>query len=868
MTNVQLPVGTVTFFFTDIEGSTRLLQDVGDEAFAGFLEQHDRLIRSSIAMHGGIEIRTEGDAFFVVFTSAPDAAMAAIDAQKALQTNSWPGGLDLRVRMGLHTGNGRLGGDNYLGIDVHRAARISDAGHGGQILTSRTTADLLSSMSGGDEMSVVEIGEYRLKDVGAEQLFQLSAPGMLTEFPPPRSLGQTGSRVPEQMTTFIGRDTEIQQVSGSLAGNRVVTLTGPGGTGKTRLAMTVADSLADGYRDGAFFVPLSGISDPDLLAITILKGFGLQTNSMGILPIDHLKSYLAEKEMLVVLDNFEQLVDSADVVSSFLAVSRDVSVLVTSRVPLRIGGEVEVMVPPLPTGSSAEDGGLSESGVLFIDRVRTARPDFEPTREDLSAISQLTERLDGLPLAIELAASRIKVLTPQQMLERLDNKLLSIRGGDLPSRQRTITGTIAWSYDLLTESAQQLFVRMAVFVGGATLEEIESVCHTHDSEFEVFDDLGELVDHSLVREVGGDGPTRFAMLHVIREFAYQALNQRSEEEEFRNRHTLVYTEMVESAHGELLTSSRLKWLDRLAAEHDNIRAAMDWAVSRGDAASALTLAAGMWRYWQSRGPLPEATERVKQALSVDGDFPVLRAKTLEAAGGVAYWRGDFEAMDKPYAEAVAILREHGSSSDLAFSLYNLSFARGGVGDDAGAKAALRESLELATDTGDVFGVARANWGFYNVSWYGGDYEEAIRYSRLAIDGFESGDAPFDLGWAYFGLGDALMNTRDLVESRKAFNKGLPALLETGDLPGLILYLSAFAALEVLCDNDDRAARLAGAAQSMREKTGQSLYDTDFWSEPLKDVRDLVGSINDETVAEFQEGRLMTPAEAVHYAMNQ
>ncbi len=857
-----LPTGTVTFLFTDIEGSTRLVQEIGDDRYRDVLETHYGLIRKEIEDNNGVEIRTEGDAVFAVFASAPDGVAAAAAAQQALAAQPWPDEIAMRVRMGLHTGTATLGGADYLGLDVHRAARIADAAHGGQILVSKATASLAAQAMGSD-VRILDLGVFQLKDVGDETLYQVTATGVPGDFPPPRASGPAPSLIPRPQTSFVGREAEVADVTSLLASHRLITLTGPGGTGKTRLSLEVVESLEGRYRDGIFFVELSDLEDPDLLADAILSTLGLQSNSVIVEPEDHLVSYLTGKESLLVLDNFEHLIEAHQLVGRIISTTESVSILVTSRVPLRVGGEREMTVPPLGTDSGDT---LSEGARLFLDRAQTVRPGFAPEPDELTAIEALVERLDGLPLAIELAASRLRVLPPEEILTRLHNKLLATRSGDLPSRQKTIDSTIGWSFDLLTEPAQRLFARLSVFAGGASLEELDRVCRDNDeTNVDVIDNLEELIEQSLVTETRGSGPARFSMLHVIREFAYETLVSRDEEGGYRNRHTRVFTELVEAAHPEMLTGARLKWLNRLSEEHNNIRAALDWAVDSGDSASALKIAAGMWRYWQTRGPLPEAKERVTQALGMPGDHPILRARALEAAGGIAYWIGDLEAMEAPYAEAVSILREHGSEDDLSLALYNLSFPLTAQGRYDEASDALDESEQLAQSTDDRYAAARVFWGRFNLAWYQGDKEDAVRQSELAMAAFEPLDAPFDLGWSRYALGDSLMKIGRLAEARKAFRDGILTFAEAYDLPALILFLSDFAALEVMSERRDRAARILGAVQTIRRQIGMSLWDTAAWEEADKEVRELLGEVDDE-YTDFQEGTTMSPSQAVAYAV--
>ena len=867
----DLPAGTVTFLFTDIEGSTSLLQDLGQEAFTHQLTDHDQILRSAINSAGGVVVRTEGDAFFAAFETASAAVKAAVEAQRGLQTHRWADNADIRVRMGVHTGTGILVGDDYIGIDVHRAARIASAGWGGQILISTATKAIVDhALPNGVE--VADLGEHQLKDIEAESIYQLVISGLISSFPAIRSIGPAVSKLPTQLTRFVGRQRELADVIAFLDSKRLLTLTGPGGTGKTRLAIRAAGEVTDDFNDGVYFVALAGLSDPNLVTITVMETLGLRTSTAGVKPIDHLSSYLASKQMLLVLDNFEHLIEGAFVVGEMLRAGPNIKILVTSRVPLRIRGEQEVPVPPLSTSTTDEEG-PSESVELFLDRALAIRPDFDSDGPNVTAVAELTTRLEGLPLAIELAASRVNVLSPEAILDRLDNRLLSNPSSDLPSRQKTIVNTIGWSYDLLEEPSRRLFERCSVFVDGGTLPEIESVCgEPDDTGSDVLEGLSVLVDHSLIRPTSIGGETRYTMLIVIREFAYAALVARDEEEDVRLRHAAVYRELVEMAEPRLITSERAVWLDRIAADHDNIRAALDWAVEHGDTETALAIAGGMWRYWQTRGPLPEAMDRVNQALALPNASPRMRAKGLEAAGGIAYWRGDFEATLAPWDEAVEILREHGSRKELAFALYNFSFAvgaTGATGATESAEAALEESRAISEALDDPMGRARVDWAMCNVSFSKGELEldGALGCGLSAVEQFELLDAPYDLGWSCYAVAQILVLRGDFDDALLYLDRGITPFLEAGDLSALNLFLASYAAIAIKAGDVPRGGRLIGASRAMEEKTGVALLDVEVLNDPWEEIRGFEAQ-NDETAKDdLMEGRHMSPDEAVAYALD-
>ena len=532
MTRRRLPTGTVTLLFTDIEGSTGLLQELGG-GYSVVLEQHRRLLREAFQRHGGVEVDTQGDAFFYAFAKATDATAAAREAQAALA------GGDVRVRIGMHTGEPVLTDEGYVGIDVHRAARICSAAHGGQTILSAATARLV-------EADLRDLGEQRLKDLDAPlHLYQLGQ----DDFPPLRTLNL--SNLPIQVTALIGRQRECDEVTTLVGEHRLVTLVGPGGCGKTRLALQVAAATIDEFKDGVFWIPLAPVREPDLVEPTIAKVMGISGG---------LAAHLANRKALLLLDNFEQLIDAAPSLGELLGATTALKLLVTSREPLQLSGEWEYAVPPLPQNDAI---------ALFTERARALKTDFEPD----AAVAEVCRRLDGLPLAIELAAARVKALGPQQLLDRLGRRLDVLTSGtrDVPTRQRTLRATIDWSYELLAPTEQELFMRLAVFVGGWTLDAAEAVADAG------IDTLESLVVKSLV----GRNADRFGMLETLREYALERLDASGQGERLRDRHARFFLELAEMGHPEV-ERGEARWTRRLGAEHDNLRVALQHFVEAGD----------------------------------------------------------------------------------------------------------------------------------------------------------------------------------------------------------------------------------------------------------------------------------------------
>jgi predicted ATPase/class 3 adenylate cyclase len=869
----DLLTGTVTFLFTDIEGSTRLLQRLGDR-YREVVDGHGRILREAISAGGGTEVHTEGDSFFAVFTSPAGALAAAVQAQRALATHPWPEGHSVRVRMGVHTGEGVRGGDDYIGLDVHLAARIAAAGNGGQVLVSEATRALVEH-SLPDGVSVRDLGRHRLKDIEQpEHLYDLVIDGLPSEFPTIRTVDARPTNLPPQRTSFVGREREVAEVTSLLAETRLLTLTGPGGTGKTRLALKVAADQLDRFPDGVFFADLSPIVDPALVPSVIAQAH-LVREEAGRDLLDTLADHLRDRHLLLVLDNSEQVIEAGAAIARLVDLAPRLTVLATSRAPFHVSAEHEYQVPPLALpdpGHMVDLEGVarSEAVALFTERASAIRPGFQITGQNAPAVAEIAVQLDGLPLAIELAASRLKVLSPEALLERLRQRLSLLTGGarDLPERQRTLRGTIEWSHDLLQAEERRLFARLGTFTGGWTLEAAEAICGP-GLDLEILNGLGTLVDHSMVRPgEPGDGEPRFNMLETIREFAVERLALSGEEDELRRRHAERFRDLAEEAERHLTREDRLVWLSRLEGEHDNLRAAMDWSERIGDADTGLRTAAAVWRFWLQRGHLSGGRARLERLLAMPGAAVpgAVRARALSALGGITYWQNDYPPMRAAYEEAVDIARELGDPRLLASALLDLSSIPNLDQDADGAEAILREALSTAEDAGDRALTAElwSNIAFLEV--LRGNPAGAIELRRTAIDILREEGAVWQVGQYLGGLAMITRMAGDIEAARSHLREAIEIYVQDRDELSISMSLTSLALIANDQGHHERAARLVGAAARMRDELGGGV-PPEFvgrWGDPDEDARRALGE-NAYRRARA-EGYAMHSEEAVAYAV--
>ncbi len=892
----RTPTGTVTFLFSDIEGSTRLELALGTDAYATVREQHRALLRAAFQAHGGRERSTEGDSFFVVFETARAAIRAAVEGQRALTEAAWPEGADVLVRMGLHAGEATDVAGDLVGYDINRAARIAGVAFGGQIVVS----DAVRALTGepGDGISLRDLGEHRLKDLREpERLAQVVASGLRDTFPPLRSIDARPNNLPTQLTSFVGRDEELAAALALLGRTRLLTLTGPGGIGKTRLSLQIAAAAADDFPDGIWFVPLEPVRERELVAPTIARVLGV-TDKAGRSVVDLIAETVGSGRVLFVLDNFEQVVAAAPIVPELLARLPGLRIVVSSRTALRVSGEQEYAVPGLPAPADIEH--LSElerlnlpagsatvtaaaletyaAATLFVARARAIKPGFELTDANAPAIARICVRLHGMPLAIELAAARIKLLSPEQIEGRLDSRLGLLTSGsrDLPERQQTLRGAIAWSYELLEPGVARLLDRLSVFVGGFELELAERVCGSaSDLGIDVLDGISVLVDQSLVRSEETPDAVRFSLLESIREYAAEMLEQRGECEAIEERRGSALVELAEEAAPNLAGTDQRRWLDRLEREHDNLRATLVWAMDRPEPEIAVRLGFALWRFWQQRGYLNEARARLTELDRRGWDLsPVLRARLAEARGGVAYWQGDRDEAGACYAQALSLWRAIGDRGEVANALYNRAYAEavgimGGEPSEAlrgEPSAMLEEALEIYRDLGDTAGEGNVLWGLGSFSFFMDHPADAEGWYRQALERHRAAGHRTMEAWSLHMLSLSLLAQRRTVETKEYASQALQLFQQAGDVSGINLVLDDLAGVAVIDGDLPRAGRMWGAARRLQRVTGAELAsfnESGFGTYGYPNPRDAMSPEDLERYG--AEGAAMSLDETVAYA---
>jgi predicted ATPase/class 3 adenylate cyclase len=915
------PTGTLTFLFTDIEGSTRMWER-SPQAMQVALARHDELLRRAIEERGGYVFKTVGDAFCCAFPTAPDALEAALDAQRLLLKERW-GEMDpLRVRMALHIGAAEERDGDYFGPPLNRVARLLSAAHGGQVLLSLPTHEMVRDQLPAG-MNLAELGEHRLKDLfRPERVFQLVSPDLPSEFPPLRTLDAYRNNLPLQPTPLIGREKEVSEVCNLLRGDetRLLTLTGPGGIGKTRLALQAAADLLDDFSDGTFFVPLATLSEAELFLPAVAEMLGVRET--GEQPLhESLKDYLSERRMLLLLDNFEQVLGAAPAVTELLAAAPGLKVLATSRAPLGLYGEHVYPVPPLALPDLKRPPSLErltqyEAVGLFLERARALKPDFAITNDSAPAVAEICVRLDGLPLAIELAAARITMLPPRAMLQRLTSRLKLLTGGarDLPERQRTLRATIEWSYALLDEGERLLFARLAVFSGGRTLEAIEAICDTRgDLPVDAFEGVSSLLDKSLIRqEEGPNGEPRFVMLETVHEFAREKLRQSAEADEIRRVHAQFFLTLAEEAFPEFKGPDQLEWIERLEAEHDNMRAALSWASERKEVEVALRLGGALGWFWSVRGYQSEGRRWLEEALAIDGRVPpeeramalagvgwlalqqgdLDRAKEaceeglqllaneareeareaklnlLSCLGWVALERGEHRQAQQLFEESLALSREMSDTWWLASSLSRMALVFHSLGHSDKATELYEQSMDLFREQGDKNSLAECLINLAMLVYSQGDLGRAAQLTEEAVALFRELGTRGGVSLGLYNLGWIALLQDDLGRAADLYRESLSLSWDSGRNPIVQSALEGSACVAGAKGETERAVRLWGAAQTLHETKGIP-RDTDFLAEADACISAVRSGMGEEAWEEaWRKGRAMTLDEAVSYALEE
>jgi predicted ATPase/class 3 adenylate cyclase len=861
-------VETFTFLFTDIEDSTALVRRLGEGLYAQLLADHHSLIRSGLAAHDGQEVDTQGDAFFAVFSSPRACVAAVIEMQRALEAHSWPGGEHVRVRMGVHTGEASRTATGLVGLDVHRAARVAAVGYGGQVLLSEAAAalvrDFLPAGAG-----LADLGVHRLKDLGRpERIFQLQAAGLQAGFPPLRSLGSPAlaNNLPAQVTTFIGRERELSEVRALVASSRLVTLTGAGGCGKTRLGLQLAAGLLDGSGDGVWLVELAAVLDEDAVAPAICRALGIAAQP-GRPVLETLLDALALQDVLIVLDNCEHLIGAcAKAADAIVRRCPRVRLVATSREPLGIGGEAVYRVPPLslpgPGESALAAAGSSDAVALFVDRARAQGTGLVVDEATAPLVVSICARLDGLPLAIELAAARLRSLSLRGLADRLDQRFSLLTGGSRTAlaRQQTLRATVDWSYSLLHGAERSLLRRLSVFAEGFDLDAAEAVCSFGDLGLsDVAGLLGSLVDKSLVVAEPAGEALRYRLLETIRQFAAERLaGDGGEATAVAAAHCAHYLSVAETAAPHLTGPGQGSWLARLDTDQANLRRAAEHAAGRADGtAQVLRLGVALRRYWMARSRDEEALALLTPALDrpeARADPELFGAALVTAAIAARY--ADVTAALRLGDQAVKVARQLGTGRLLIESLAALGFAYYFAGQPERGLPPGREAVERARQLGDdvLLGASLMEYlhcyALMDPAHAGPLFTEAIActlrsgdhlvagflLTNASVHALRAGDIPAARAYLQqaaqatqtiggndlhqsINMGWVLRQDHDPDGARSSFETALRLSRRSGDRADV-----AYASLGLAClaaDEGDwpRAAMLHGVAQAFLDRTG-------------------------------------------------
>ncbi|MCW3098276.1 MAG: putative ATPase [Chthonomonadaceae bacterium] len=889
----SLSVGTVTFLFTDIVGSTRLW-DTEPEAMKQAHARHAELIAESVTAHQGhlVRIRGEGDSTFSVFRSAPDALAAACAFQCALTAEAWPTRTPLRVRAALHCGTAELREGDYNSTAVNRCARLRGIAAPGQTLVSQVVVEMTRDNlpEGG---TLLSLGAHRLKDLQRpEQVYQLCHPDLPSEFPPLHSLDSLPTNLPQQLNSFIGREKEIaylvfllspHQASASSVAGRLLTVAGAGGAGKTRLTVQAGAELLDLYPDGVWLVELAALTEGSMVVQAITTVLGLREEP-GRTLLATLQEHLRDREMLLILDNCEHLVDAcARVAQTLLHACPNVRLLATSRETLNIPGETVWRIPSLSLPEegadlSAASVSASEAAQLFVERAQAVVPSFHVTAQNAGAVAQISRRLDGIPLALELAAARVRSLSAEQIAERLDDRFRLLTGGSrtaLP-RQQTLRGLIDWSYQLLNEREKTLLRRLSVFSGGWTLDAAESVCADDPEDpdakieaWEVLDLLDSLVEKSLALSEEANQQRRYRLLETIRQYSRERLDESAEASAVRCRHRDVLLRFVEETAEQLGGPDQVEMLNRLEREHDNIRAAQDTCTREANGGRiALRIAGALWRFWHIRGHYAEGRRRFETALaSPEAQEPSAeRMRALNGAGNIAWGQGDVATARLWYGASLDLARQLEDLKGVAAALGGLSLAAKRAGDLETARGFQEESLAIAREIGDARSIGTSLLNLGNIYGTLGDHAKARQMQEESLQMRRQLGDKQGMASVLSNLGFCNLLMKDYAAARSTLLEGLRLCRELDNRRGTPFALEYLAMLAVEEDRPEPAITLYGAAYGLRERSEMSLSATEAQSmqETYEVAKAKVGPENYEAL--FAYGRILTLEQAVDFAL--
>jgi predicted ATPase/class 3 adenylate cyclase len=917
----SFPSGTVTFLFTDIEGSTKLWEE-HPEAMKSALAKHDSILEKTVESNHGQIIKSTGDGIHAVFTTALDSIEAALDAQHELQTSMFfkNAEVSIRVRIGIHTGEAELRDGDYYGGALNRAARIMAIGHGGQILVSETTLRIAQEHLHPD-VSVLDLGEHQLKGLKrTEKIFQISTPDLRQEFPALNSLTHATDNLPAQLTSFIGRERELAEAKSRLAGARLLTMIGPGGTGKTRLSIQLGSQLLSNFNDGVWLVEFAPISDPSLIMQTIASTFYI-----GEVPGTPLKvlvhDYLREKHLLLILDNCEHLVEkSAEVADELLRVAPNIKIIASSREALGINGETVYRVPSLSLPEQVEvtkEAAMGfESVQLFVERASAANRKFQLTDENASFVAQICSRLDGIPLAIELAASRNTIFSPAQIAKRLDDRFKLLTGGSrtaLP-RQQTLRALIDWSYELLSEDERALLRRLSVFAGGWTFEAVETIC----DDVDVFEHLPKLINKSLVNVNHDDDERRYSLLETIRQYGREKLLESGEGEGTRDRHFRYFLEMAETAMPEMLTREKeLIWFRKLETEYDNIRIAVEWGLSN-DPIAVMRLVRALTYFFVLTSYSSEGHRWGADALGqvrilthngkiLTAEENLYRARLIAGMSIMSFSMGNIRATTTEAEEAVNLLRPLGDKWTLAIILAFHTSGKLMVGKINDAIASVEEALILAKELGDNYVLGSVLSAASNLEAYvNRDFAQADAHREEASALLKEYGSHWSYGITLYGFGNLLMVQKQFEKAREKYTIAMQAMQEIGstrnvnmiksDLAHILRYegnypeaiqayhktikewqrmghraavahqLECMAFIAKALEQMEKAARLLGAAEALRQRIDIPMAPQEQ-AEYVGEVADLKANMDEKDFTSFwADGRSMTMEQAIELAL--